>query len=278
MLRNKRAKTMRLTFSKYEGAGNDFILVDNRQGVFRPNSRTIARLCDRHFGIGADGLMTLSASPLHDCSMRYYNADGSEGEMCGNGARCFALFAEHLGIGGREKRFDATDGVHRATVLSANANAGEIEVGMIDVERIDSGDGWWFLNTGVPHYVELVADPAEIDVLTRGARIRHDKTRFPQGTNVNFVQITGEGRLRMRTYERGVENETLACGTGATAAAIIANYTQQHTTDRFRIDVPGGQLQVSFTRRSDQHYTDIRLTGPARRVFEGTLDYSDDEQ
>lgn len=263
---------MRLAFCKYEGAGNDFILVDNRRGDFVADPQRIARLCNRHFGIGADGLMTLSASPVHDCSMRYYNADGSCGEMCGNGARCFALFAEHLGIGGREKTFDATDGVHRATILTADAFAGEVEVGMTDVERIVCGDGWWFLNTGVPHYVEFVDDPAAVDVVERGSRIRRDTARFPQGTNVDFAAIVGDGHLRMRTYERGVENETLACGTGAAAAAIVANFVRQHAADRFRIDVPGGQLRVAFTRRSDQHYTDIRLTGPARRVFEGIFD------
>ena len=126
---------MRSAFWKYEGAGNDFILVDNRRGGFTADPQRIARLCDRHFGIGADGLMTLSASPGHDCSMRYYNADGSHGEMCGNGARCFALFAEHLGIGGREKRFDATDGLHRATILAADAFAGEVEVGTYTESR-----------------------------------------------------------------------------------------------------------------------------------------------
>lgn len=262
---------MRLTFCKYEGAGNDFILMDNRGNAFAPDPLRIARLCDRHFGIGADGLMTLSASPRCDCSMHYYNADGSEGEMCGNGARCFVLFAEHLGIGGSRKTFEALDGVHRAAVCRADASAGEIEVGMTDVEQIVSGDGWWFLNTGVPHYVEFVDDPAKVDVLTRGSRIRHDTARFPEGTNVDFVQIVGNGHLRMRTYERGVENETLACGTGATAAAIVANFARQHETDRFRVDVPGGQLQVAFTR-SGPHYTEIRLTGPARRVFEGSFD------
>ncbi len=217
--------------------------------------------------------MPLSASPGHDCSMRYYNADGSPGEMCGNGARCFALFAEHLGIGGREKRFDATDGLHRATILAADAFAGEVEVGMTDVERIVSGDGWWFLNTGVPHYVEFVDDPAVVDVVARGSRIRRDTARFPQGTNVNFAAIVGDGHLRMRTYERGVENETLACGTGATAAAIITNYALQHETTKYRITVPGGELHVRFSHEpGTQTYTDIRLTGRARRVFKGVFE------
>ncbi|MDE5579373.1 MAG: diaminopimelate epimerase [Alistipes sp.] len=263
---------MRIPFSKYEGAGNDFILVDNRAGGFRPDARTIARLCDRHFGIGADGLMILSASSAKDCSMRYYNADGSEGEMCGNGARCFVLFAEHLGIGDREKRFDAADGEHRATICHADGFAGEIEVGMIDVERIVCGEGWWFLNTGVPHYVEFVDDLAAVDVLQRGACIRRDTARFPQGTNVDFVQIAGDGHLRMRTYERGVENETFACGTGATAAAIIANFVYQPNIEEFRVMVRGGELHVTFARQLKQYYTDIRLSGPARRIYEGTFD------
>ncbi|MDE6375335.1 MAG: diaminopimelate epimerase [Alistipes sp.] len=263
---------MRIPFSKYEGAGNDFILVDDRRKILSPEPREIARLCDRHFGIGADGLMTLTESDRHDCAMHYYNADGSPGEMCGNGARCFALFAEHLGIGGRTKRFEATDGIHEATILSRETHAGEVELGMIDVARIKSGEGWWHLNTGVPHYVEFVTDLPGTDVLGRGRTIRRDETRFPQGTNVNFVEILGEGLLRMRTYERGVENETLACGTGATAAAIAVNHARQPGTRTFDIDVPGGRLRVRFDREADGRYTNIRLTGPARRVFTGEFD------
>ena len=264
---------MRTEFTKYEGAGNDFILIDNRDGVFTPEAEAIARLCDRHFGIGADGVMTLARSAEIDCSMRYYNADGSEGEMCGNGARCFALFAEHLGIGGETKYFDAADGLHTARIRRSKGPAGEIELGMTAVREIRTGDGWWFLNTGVPHYVEFVDDLAATDVIGRGRIIRRDTARFPQGTNVNFVQITGDGTIRMRTYERGVENETLACGTGATAAAIVTAFARQpHTTD-FRITVPGGALAVRFSHeQGTQTYTDIRLTGPARRVFEGVFD------
>ena len=228
---------MQTAFAKYEGAGNDFILIDNREGGFTPRAELIAALCDRHFGIGADGLMTLARNAEIDCSMRYYNADGSEGEMCLKGT------------------------------------SGEIELGMIAVREIRTGDGWWFLNTGVPHYVEFVDDLEAVDVTGRGRAIRRDTTRFPQGTNVNFVQITGDGTIRMRTYERGVENETLACGTGATAAAIVTAFARQpHTTD-FRITVPGGALAVRFSHeQGTQTYTDIRLTGPARRVFEGVFD------
>ena len=264
---------MRRAFAKYEGAGNDFILIDNRDGGFTPDAERIARLCDRHFGIGADGLMTLSHNAEIDCSMRYYNADGSLGEMCGNGARCFALFAEHLGIGGETKFFDATDGLHTARIRRTKGATGEIEVGMIAVREIRRGDGWWFLNTGVPHYVEFVDDLGAVDVCARGRAIRYDLERFPQGTNVNFVQPVEPGLIRMRTYERGVENETLACGTGATAAAIVTSYTQQTGTTRFRVLVPGGELSIRFSHEpATSIYTDVRLTGPARRVFDGVFD------
>lgn len=264
---------MLIKFVKYEGAGNDFILIDDREELFRQDARLIAALCDRHFGIGADGLMTLRRSAELDCSMRYYNADGSAGEMCGNGARCFALFAEHLGIGGETKYFDATDGRHTARIRRAKRMTGEVEVGMINVSEIRSGAGWWFLNTGVPHYVELVEHVAGIDVDGLGRTIRHDTERFPQGTNVNFAEVTGDGAIRMRTYERGVENETLACGTGATAAAIVTNYALQHETTKYRITVPGGELGVSFTHEpGTRTYTNIRLTGPARRVFSGVFE------
>lgn len=264
---------MQTEFAKYEGAGNDFILIDNREGLFTPRPELIARLCDRHFGIGADGLMTLAHNAEIDCSMRYYNADGSEGEMCGNGARCFTLFAEHLGIGGETKFFDAADGLHTARIHRTKGFTGEIELGMIAVREIREGDGWWFLNTGVPHYVEFVDDPDTVDVVGRGRTIRHDTARFPQGTNVNFVQITGSGAIRVRTYERGVEDETLACGTGATAAAIVTNFVHQPERLRYAVTVAGGTLSVRFSHEPQtQIYTDVRLTGPARRVFGGMFD------
>ena len=264
---------MQTAFAKYEGAGNDFILIDNREGGFTPRAELIAALCDRHFGIGADGLMTLARNAEIDCSMRYYNADGSEGEMCGNGARCFALFAHHLGIGGETKYFDAADGLHTARIRRSKGSAGEIELGMTAVREIRTGEGWWFLNTGVPHYVEFVDDLESVDVIGRGRIIRRDTARFPQGTNVNFVQVTGNDTIRVRTYERGVENETLACGTGATAAAIVTNFVLQRRTAHFAVSVPGGELAVRFSHEPEtQTYTDICLSGPARRVFGGVFD------
>ena len=231
-----------MRFAKYEGAGNDFILLDLRNGGATPQSAEIARLCDRHFGIGADGLMTLAASAVSgcDCSMRYYNADGSPGEMCGNGGRCFALFAHHLGIGG-------------------------------DIKRLDPTDGYWFLDTGVPHYVEFTDDLEAVDVIGRGRRIRYDK-RFAKGTNVNFVKVVGPGHIAVRTYERGVEDETLACGTGSTAAALVTHLAAQPSVTAFRIDVRGGRLSIAFDEPKPGIYTRIRLSGEARKVFEGSYD------
>lgn len=263
---------MLLEFAKYEGAGNDFILIDARSGTFTAESKMIARMCDRHFGIGADGLMTLRGSEQYDCSMRYYNADGSAGEMCGNGGRCFALFACHLGLGGPELRFDSLDGPHTAQVAPDGPYAGKVVLGMIDVEQITASGNGWFLDTGVPHYVEFTDDIACIDVASRGRVLRFDAGRFPAGTNVDFVQIMGDGRLSVRTYERGVEAETLACGTGAVAAAAVANWVRQPAVCDFEVRVPGGALQVAFERNPRPgRYSRILLTGPARRVFEGTI-------
>ena len=267
---------MQTRFAKYEGAGNDFILLDLREGAPAPDRALIARLCDRHFGIGADGLMTLDRTVADgcDCSMRYYNADGSVGEMCGNGGRCFALFARHRGLGTPELvRFDSTDGLHEARLLDAGEFRGHIELSMIDVNEIHEGDGYWFLNTGVPHYVELVDCLDTVPVLERGRRIRYDK-RFREGTNVNFVQVLGAGQIAIRTYERGVENETLACGTGSTAAALAVHVALQPDVRRFRVETRGGELTVSFDERQPGHYTRIRLSGEARKVFEGTFDTS----
>ena len=258
--------------TKAHATGNDFIAYLDSDGRFEPTADEVRQLCDRHFGIGADGLMTLRRSAGLDCSMRYYNADGSPGEMCGNGGRCFALFAHHLGIGGDIKRFDSTDGIHEARMLRIDGLRSTVELGMIDVERIDRGDGYWFLDTGVPHYVEFTDDLEAVDVIGRGRRIRYDK-RFAKGTNVNIVKVVGPGHIAVRTYERGVEDETLACGTGATAAAIVTAFARQPHTHDFRITVPGGALAVRLSHeQGTQTYTDIRLTGPARRVFEGVFD------
>ena len=181
------------------------------------------------------------------------------------------LSDRHLGIGGDIKRFDSTDGIHEARMLRIDGLRSTVELGMIDVERIDRGDGYWFLDTGVPHYVEFTDDLEAVDVIGRGRRIRYDK-RFAKGTNVNFVKVVGPGHIAVRTYERGVEDETLACGTGSTAAALVTHLAAQPSVTAFRIDVRGGRLSIAFDEPKPGIYTRIRLSGEARKVFEGSYD------
>lgn len=263
---------MELNFFKYEGAGNDFILLDGRGSQMQLPGGTIRLLCDRHIGIGADGLMVLTDEPGYDFRMRYYNSDGGEVNMCGNGGRCIVLFADHLGIGGPEKFFVGQDGEHHARMISMGEQSAFVELEMIDVDSFEYAGKTFFLNTGVPHYVEFVDDVSKADVEGRGKLIRNSE-RFHScgGTNVNFVEVAGPGYIRVRTYERGVEGETLACGTGATAAAIATYLFAQNDTTDFTVNVPGGELEVKFSVRDNQFFSNIRLTGPARRVFSGVV-------
>ena len=204
-------------FSKYHGAGNDFVMIDGRTEPFDATPERVAALCRRRTGIGADGLMILESDPAEEFRMRYFNADGGEATMCGNGGRCIALFAHHLGIGGMRKRFIGVDGPHTAELLRVEGPEGEIRLGMIDVRRVEVHPEYLFLDTGSPHYVEFVESVRGVDVAGRGAAIRHSAAFAARGgTNVNFVEIVSDGHIRIRTFERGVEAETLACGTGAT--------------------------------------------------------------
>ena len=253
-------------FSKYEGAGNDFIIVDVRNNGFQPEAALLARLCDRHFGIGADGVMLLAEDARYDCSMRYYHADGSEGEMCGNGARCFALFASHLGIGEKNIRFVAADGPHTAVLCQVDATKGVVELEMTAVGAIEESVEGMSLDTGVPHYVEFVPNVERVDLLVRGRALRYDTARFPQGTNVDFVEIEGPGRLRMRTYERGVEDFTYACGTGTGSVVLALTLLGQVSGKDVAVSVPGGTLRVTI---ADQKA--IWLTGPTNIVCEGEI-------
>ncbi len=265
---------MKQNFYKYEGAGNDFVMLDRRDGAPDPDAQHIVRLCDRRFGIGADGLITLGApiDPALHCTMHYYNADGSPGEMCGNGGRCFALLAHHLGLGeGSCVRFRSTDGLHEAQIVAAKGLTGRITLGMIDVETVRRDADGYFLDTGVPHFVQFVEGLDRYDVVGEGRRLRYALDRFPQGTNVDFVEVAGPGHLRIRIYERGVENETLACGTGAVAAAIVAHLAGQPGVCDFCVEVPGGELGVRFVREGDT-FRRVVLEGPARRVFEGEFE------
>ncbi len=261
---------METLFYKYEGAGNDFVILDNRTGRFDPRPGLVAALCDRHTGIGADGMMLLEDDSSAQFRMRYFNSDGPEATMCGNGGRCMALFAEHLGIGGRIKRFAAADGTHEAAVESVNGETGIISLGMSDVSGITSYGNGWLLDTGSPHYVEFTDSLADRDVFALGRAKRYEPGLAEKGgANINFVELQGKGRLAMRTYERGVEDETRACGTGAVAAAITAAAVLSDGADTYTVTVPGGTLTVAFRKESSGLFTKVRLTGPARRVFSG---------
>lgn len=255
-----------MEFYKYHGTGNDFILIDNRQNMVHLTNEQVAALCHRRFGIGADGLMLLDHADGYDFRMVYYNSDGGESTMCGNGGRCITAFARHLGIIKDKAKFLAIDGEHTATIFED----GLISLHMQDVTGMQVAGSHVILNTGSPHYVQWVDDAAGTDVFNKGKSIRYSNDFMPGGINVNFVQVTGENRLKVRTYERGVEDETMSCGTGVTAAAIAATGS---STGIFvtHIETPGGHLEVSFNKITGNTATDVVLTGPAVLVFKGEI-------
>lgn len=252
-------------FHKYHGAGNDFILIDNRTQNLLLDTRQIAFLCHRRFGIGADGLMLLETEPGYDFRMVYYNADGRESTMCGNGGRCITAFARDLNIISDKAFFLAIDGAHHARYTSKDT----IALQMNEVHEIQHFDNYAILNTGSPHYIVWSDDVAHTDVVHQGREIRNRERFAPNGINVNFAQITDDG-LYVRTYERGVEDETLSCGTGVTACAIAASGGK---TGNFHtpIQTPGGNLSVSFNKNTADTAVDVVLTGPAIRVYEGQI-------
>lgn len=257
---------MTINFSKYQGTGNDFILIDDRDGAFpQDNQAFIGRLCYRRFGIGADGLILLQSDPDYDFRMVYFNADGAEGSMCGNGGRCIVRFAHDLGLFERETRFVAVDGEHTG-VMSQE----DISLKMSDVSGIEKRGGLTFVDTGSPHVVRFVDDLESLDVVAEGRVIRYDAA-FPGGTNVNFAQVLDTTTVFVRTYERGVEDETYSCGTGVTAVALVANQ-QLSMPDPVLIQTAGGNLRVSFNVLTyGGQFSDIYLAGPAKRVFAGSI-------
>jgi len=255
---------LKVRFSKYQGAGNDFILVDNRNNAFdRADEVLVEKLCNRRFGIGADGLMLLQAKENYDFEMIYYNSDGKEGSMCGNGGRCIVAFARDLGIITDKTVFLAVDGIHHAS-LSADL----VNLQMIDVNDFSRDGEAYVLQTGSPHYVEFVKNLNDKNVFQDGHAIRNNATYGKDGINVNFIEAEGEGYF-LRTFERGVEDETYACGTGATAAAMAVALQQNLEGDiNIPIRVLGGQLYISFHKKG-HHFTEVFLKGPAQFVFEG---------
>ena len=260
-----------ITFHKYHGAGNDFILLDDRDNEVHElfDQAAIARWCDRHFGIGADGMMFLRSHPDYDFEMIYYNADGAPSSMCGNGGRCIVRFAHDRGLELEEYCFLAVDGPHRAHLL---AN-GDVALEMLDVREVSGqqADDVFVLDTGSPHYISFVAEAAGVDVVPEGRAVRYSPAYQAEGINVNFVD-GGTAGLNIATYERGVEDETLACGTGVTAAAIAAVRRAGNASGEFRVPVraKGGQLAVRG-RVDGERYTDLWLEGPAEFVFAGRM-------
>ncbi|MEI7724238.1 MAG: diaminopimelate epimerase [Bacteroidota bacterium] len=260
---------MKIPFTKYHGTGNDFIIIDNRLIHWEPTTAKVFFLCDRHMGIGADGLMLLSEESGFDFAMTYYNADGNESTMCGNGGRCMTAFARSIGLVEHTTRFLAIDGVHEAEIIdSSTEDFYKLRMKNTRIGEIYN-DGI-FIDTGSPHFVRYVKDAANTDVFNLGKTFRHDARFAPGGTNVNFVEVQETG-LFVRTYERGVENETLSCGTGVTASALAHAFGNQGNQGFYHIKTPGGTLKVSFLQTDDQ-FTEVWLEGPAKFVFEGKIE------
>ena len=264
---------MKIHCFKYHGAGNDFILIDNRNQNIELSSNQVSFLCNRHIGIGADGLMLLNASEQNSFSMKYYNSDGYEGSMCGNGGRVISKFATDLGI--ESLRFDAVDGLHNSQLIENNQAKALVEIQLCNVNKIETvAENIFFLNTGSPHLVIFLDTKESLnnyDVVTKGRSWRSD-TRFVRGTNVNFVKILNNNSIEIRTYERGVEDETLACGTGATASALAFSQISKNKTNEVDVFARGGRLKVKFVEDKRGTYEKISLTGEAEFVFECYID------
>ncbi|MFT7605781.1 MAG: diaminopimelate epimerase [Saprospiraceae bacterium] len=257
---------METSFFKYQGTGNDFVIIDNRDfRIKRTDTDLVKYLCDRKFGVGADGLILLQDKEGYDFEMVYFNADGNESTMCGNGGRCITAFAARLGIFEKACKFLAIDGPHEATIQ----NGDWVELKMGDVANIEQGEDYYLLNTGSPHYVVFVEDIDDINVVENGQAIRYSKRFRKEGVNVNFVEST-KAAIIVATYERGVEDETLSCGTGVTASAIA--YKLRHSeVEEVNINTKGGNLKVRLKRSDDGKFHNIWLCGKGELVFEGKI-------
>jgi diaminopimelate epimerase len=262
------ALLMELTFYKYQGTGNDFVMIDNRLQQFdKNNTELVAKLCDRRFGIGADGLILLENHPSLDFKMVYYNADGNESSMCGNGGRCITAFAKQLGIIQNKASFEAIDGLHNAKIEDD-----VVKLQMQDVISVNKHHQHVFLNTGSPHHVQMENNLSELAIKEIGSKIRYGQPYNEKGANVNFVKKLSENTFQVRTYERGVEDETLSCGTGVTAVALAMFETGETKSNLVSLETEGGKLQVSFEKQNGI-YRNIWLIGPAVHVFKGSVSW-----
>lgn len=256
-----------MKFHKYHGTGNDFILIDNRDGMVSLSAEIISKLCHRRFGIGADGLILLNSSERFDFDMRYFNADGGEGSMCGNGGRCITAFARSLGLISEKCSFSAIDGIHNSEITKITEKITEVSLQMQDVDDYKVIDEHFFLDTGSPQYVIFSDSISQMDVVSLGRKIRNDVKFSPHGTNVNFVEIQING-IYVRTFERGVEDETLSCGTGVTASVLAFGIKNGISKGIVDVKTRGGALQVNFNKEGSL-FTNICLIGPAQSVFQG---------
>jgi diaminopimelate epimerase len=257
---------MEHTFYKYQGTGNDFVMIDNRlQNFNKKDTKHIAFLCDRRFGIGADGLILLENHDTLDFKMVYYNADGNESSMCGNGGRCLVAFAKQLGLITNKATFEAIDGLHHATIENDI-----VKLQMQDVLEVEKHKTHVFLNTGSPHHVQFEDGIDNFDIKTKGAKIRYGAPYNHAGSNVNFVKKLSDTDFRVRTYERGVEDETLSCGTGVTAVALAMHYIGETENNHITLKVEGGSLEVCFDVENGA-YKNVWLIGPAKLVYKGFI-------
>jgi diaminopimelate epimerase len=255
---------MTVKFQKYQGTGNDFVMIDNREYGLEKDTALIKKMCDRRFGIGADGLIFLQQKSGYDFEMVYFNSDGNESTMCGNGGRCLIQFASHLGVVGVRCKFWAVDGEHEGEILPD----GTVKLKMKNVERIENLNNDFVLNTGSPHYVQFVNDVRTLKVVEEAQRIRYSEKFMHEGINVNFAEKKSNNELVVRTYERGVEGETLSCGTGVVACALSLAWKTGTSMDEVSIETPGGNLRVQFALTS-KGFTNVYLLGAAEKIFEG---------
>ncbi len=259
---------MKIEFFKYQGTGNDFVILDNRSEKYSQiTTDQVRKICHRRFGIGADGLMLLNKHDKLDFEMIYYNADGNPGSMCGNGGRCMVKFAKDQGMYKSTYRFIAIDGEHEADIDIH----GKIRLKMNNVQQVEYHTGHAILNTGSPHFVKFASNVEEIDVVETGRDIRYSKQFEKEGINVNFVETTDQDSIFVRTYERGVEDETMSCGTGVTASALM-NAHNDRGFNRVEVKTPGGFLSVEFNKLDDENYENIWLCGPAEQVYKGEIE------
>ena len=264
---------MILSFVKYQGTGNDFIIIDNRNKTLKnPSTDVVKKLCDRRFGIGGDGLILLEKHDEADFNMIYYNSDGNTSSMCGNGGRCIVAFANALGIIKQNTKFYGPDGIHKAEIQID----GQVRLQMANVAMPKVVAPGYELHTGSPHLVVRERNISTINVKEKGATFRHEPAYEEKGINVNFMQRGDDNELIVRTYERGVEDETYSCGTGVTACAITAAFLDNKQSGEYVIKTLGGTLSVSFERKNTE-YKNIWLQGPAEMVFKGEITLSNDE-